>query len=234
MTMRNLTMNLLNCSVLLAGTLFASPAAAQELVVFAFDMSTSAPVAVDANIARTSGSYAASMVTAMQPGDKIMLRSLGTAGLAAQQIKIDVMIGRKANSRADRIAPAIGDLIASLPEHVARGDIETQPQTNIVGFLEALAPSLDCPATPTRIVIFSDGIEWSTQVRGDDLLAGTADLPSPSGPILEDCIVEMRGLGQVTLEGGTDARWFPLLRTQWQSFFEAAGVAQFSAYAAFD
>lgn len=219
--------------ILLVGV--ANEASARSvLAVLAYDISDSAPVAVDPNIARSAGNTTQSIVAGLDPGDEVKLRSLGVAGIAAQQINVNVTLGRKARTRPERIAPAIGALVRSFPDRVRRGDLKIQPQTNIIGFIEALAPSLDCENVATRIVIFSDGIEWSTQVNGKDLVTGKADLPPPSGPILKGCVVEMRGLGQQTSKLGTDSRWFPLLRTQWAHFFQAAGVARFTAYAEFE
>ncbi len=208
--------------------------ALEKLVVFVFDISDSAPVAVDQNIARSAGNTVEAIVANLDPGDRVKLRSLGAAGVAALQINVNVTLGRKARVRPDRIAPAIGALVRSFPMRVRRGDLKIQVRTNIIGFVEAMAPSLDCENSANRIVIFSDGVEWSTLVNGKELVTGKADLPPPSGPILKGCIVEMRGLGQQTNKLGTDSRWFPLLRRQWARFFQAAGVARFNAYAEFE
>lgn len=209
-------------------------ASAKQLVVFAFDISDSAPVAIDTKIAHDAGDTVRRYVSRLQPGDEVKLRSLGFAGAAERQIKIDVVLGRKTHSRADRIGPALGNLVASFPERVERGELQIQTQTNIIGFIEALAPSLDCDRVDTRIVLFTDSIEWSTRVKGAELLAGIADLPAPSGKILSGCTVEMRGIGQLAKKFQTDSRWLPLLTAQWTRFFDQAGVAGFKAYAAFD
>ena len=219
---------------LLSGSLPHANAGQPKMALFVFDMSDSAPVAINLNVARSTGNYVQSFISGMKPGDTIKIRTLGTAGIAAQQLYINAKLGKKANNRPRRIAPQIGNLVRSLPQRVKRGEIKIQHRTNIVGFLEALGPSLDCQKVLTTIVIFSDGIEWSTQVRGDDLLSGKKGLPAPSGAILRGCIVEMRGLGQQNIKMGTDSRWFPLLHTQWTKFFTAAGVSRFNAYAEFE
>ena len=219
---------------LLTGAPSIAKVDAVDLLVVAIDNSSSFPVVVDHNIARSAGNSVESLVADMDPGDRVKLRSFGLAGIASQQINVDVTVGRKASMRPRRIARAVGDLVGSMPDRVANGDLEVQDRTNIVGFIEALAPSLDCESTPTRILLFTDGIESSTQLNENNLLSGSADLPRPTGPILEGCTVEIRGLGQVVTEQGTDSRWFPLLRTQWTAFFEAAGAASFKAYAEFE
>lgn len=230
--MRNLA-KILAPVALLASTTLAASGEPKSLLVVAFDISDSAPVAINEALANDAASRIQWLVANLEPGDEVKLRSLGMAGLAVTQISIDIALGRKPRTRPDKIAPVVGNLIRSFPARVQRGELKIQNQTNIIGFLEALSPSLDCERQPTHIVIFSDGIEWSTQVRGNDLVSGKADLPPPSGPILQGCDVEMRGVGQQTAALGTDSRWFPRLRSQWTQFFEAAGVSRFGAYAEF-
>jgi len=232
--MRNFLIRSVATIALLSGSALTANANPSEMVVFAFDMSDSAPVAIDPNVANSAGNYVQSYIQRMNPGDRIKIRTLGTAGVVAQQVYINVSLGKNANTRPRRIAPQIGNLVRSLPELVRRGEISIQNRTNIIGFLEALGSSLDCQKTPTTIVIFSDGIEWSTQVRGDDLLSGNQNLPAPSGQVLKACEVEIRGLGQQNSGLVTDSRWFPLLKSQWTKFFTSAGVSRFAAYAEFE
>ncbi len=232
--MRNFLISSVAAIALLSGSTLTANANPSEMVVFAFDMSDSAPVAIDANVANSTGNYVQSYIEGMRPGDEVKIRTLGTAGVVAQQIYINVSLGKNANTRPRRIAPQIGNLVRSLPQLVEQGQISIQNRTNIIGFLEAIGSSLDCQKTPTTIVLFSDGIEWSTQVRGDDLLSGNQNLPTPSGEILKGCEVEMRGLGQQNSGLVTDSRWFPLLKSQWSKFFTVAGVSRFSAYAEFE
>jgi hypothetical protein len=203
------------------------------LQIHAFDMSESYLVATLDRSAQAAGAVVARQVASLSPGDEVWLRSFGLAGVMDQEINVTVILGSRVQERPRRIAPQIGNLVGSIPERVRSGQLSVQNRTNIVGFLSSISTSLDCQARPTTLVLFTDGIEWSTQVRGDQLLAGTASLPAPSGAILEGCHVEMRGLGQVS-DTATDSRWFPILQEQWSTFFEIAGVASFRAYATFD
>ena len=211
----------------------AGAADKSALYVAAFDMSDSYLVAVHDRSAEAAGAVVADDIAALSVGDAVWLRSFGLAGVMDREINVTVTLGARVQERPRRVAPAIGNLVASIPERVRRGELSVQNRTNIVGFLDSIAASLDCQARPTTLVLFTDGIEWSTQVRGDELLAGTAGLPIPSGRVLEGCYVEIRGLGQVS-DTATDSRWFPILRDQWAAFFEVAGVASFRAYATFD
>ncbi|MBO6814527.1 MAG: hypothetical protein JJ891_06685 [Rhizobiaceae bacterium] len=211
----------------------STPAMAKRLAVFVFDISDSVPITVKSKIARYAGSTVANVVSDMEPGDTVRLRSLGLAGAAARQIKVDVKLGRKARSRPDRIGPVLGQIVASIPQRVERGDLQIQTETNIVGFLEALESSLDCDNVETRIVLFTDAIEWTSYFSGQEFLDGKIKLPEPSGPILKGCHVEMRGMGQLSPKFKTDSRWFPYLKTQWRVFFDAAGVISFTPRAEF-
>jgi hypothetical protein len=201
--------------------------------IHAFDMSESYLVAVHDRSAEAAGRIVARHVASLSPGDEVWFRSFGLAGAMDREISVTVTMGSRVQERPSRMAPVIGNLVASIPERVRRGELSVQNRTNIIGFLQATGASLDCQTIRTTLVLFTDGIEWSTQVRGDALLAGTASLPAPSARFLEGCHVEMRGLGQVS-DTATDSRWFPILRDEWSAFFEAAGVASFRAYATFD
>ena len=202
--------------------------------VIILDGSDSVPLLVNQAIANMAANTVRSRISALSPGDIVWLRSLGDAGEANPLIRLNVTLSRKAKYRPQRMAKAVGSLVSSLPARVQSGQIDTQTSTNIIGFLERLAPSLDCHAKVTHLTLFTDGIEWSNRLRGQDLLSGKVDLPPPSGPIFEGCHVEMRGLGQLTRSLGTDSRWYPLLRNKWSAFFKAAGARSFKAYAAYD
>ncbi|MFN3226830.1 MAG: hypothetical protein ACE360_11345 [Hyphomicrobiales bacterium] len=221
-------------ALVIAATQIADANDQSALQIQGFDMSESFPVAVHDRSAEAAGSVVARHVATLSPGDEVWLRSFGLAGVMDQEINVSVTLGARVQERPRRMAQAIGQLVGTIPQRVRSGDLAIQNRTNIVGFLEAIGSSLNCMERPTTLVLFTDGIEWSSQVRGDDLLAGTADLPTPSGAILEGCHVEMRGLGQVVSDQNTDSRWFPLLRDKWSVFFAAAGVATFNAYATFD
>ncbi len=201
---------------------------------FVFDVSTSAAVGIDTVAASSAGNYVEKSIRAMKPHDVVKVRTLGSAGVVSQQIHIDATLGKKANIRPRRAARDLAKVIRNLPKFVKDGTIALQETTNVIGFVETLAPSLDCENKLTTVVIFSDGIEWSEQVNGDDLLAGKVELPTASGPILRGCVVELRGLGEQNSELGTNNAWFLLLREQWTKFFQSADAASFKAYAEFE
>ncbi|WP_316861069.1 hypothetical protein [uncultured Cohaesibacter sp.] len=206
----------------------------KRLDVYGFDASDSVAINVDHNVARAAGNTIEKMIAELAPGDQVKLRSFGTAGIADQQININITLGKKPRTRPNKIAPQVGHIVRSLPRLAASGEFAIQPRTNIIGFVERIAPTLDCQNQTTRLILLTDGIEWSSQVRGDHLLMGKAELPPPSGPILKGCSVVMLGVGQQSSKLGTDSRWFPFLKKKWEAFFMEAGAAKFTAYATFE
>ena len=217
-----ITRNLM-AGVALAAIL-STPAAANggRDLVFVFDLSDSAPVAVDQAIATQAGNYLETRIMTLEPGDSVKLRSFGQNGVAGTQIHMNVEITKR--NRAVRIAPQLGEAVRSLPAMVKAGKITVESRTQLTGFLEAFGAGLDCQARPTDIVILSDGIEWTDQYQTDDLLSGKP-LPAPSGDILAGCHIEFRGLGQLQSGMQTDPRWFPALKTVWSQYLQAAGAA---------
>ncbi len=205
-----------------------APAFADDLII-GLDISDSAPLAIEQAIANRAAKLVGSRIASMKKGDSVRLRSLGTYGTAEQALYVNIKLSRKA--RPHKVSKALEQLVSSLPALVKKGRLKLQNETNIIGFLETIAPSLDCTKKPTTILILSDGIEHSAYIKGRDLLLGKKKLPAPSGPILKGCSLEMRGLAQQNKKLKSDPRWFARLNKNWARFAKAAGVAHFKAFA---
>jgi hypothetical protein len=201
---------------------------AGELVI-GLDISDSAPLAVNRNVASVAAGLVRSRIARMKMGDMVRLRSLGTYGVAARTIYANIRLGRKARPR--KVAVSIANVVRYLPELARRGRIRLQNETNIIGFLETIAPSLDCRVAPVTIILLTDGMEHSSFVSQRDLLSGARKLPPPSGKILQGCTLEMYGVGQQRKSLKSDSRWFSMLARQWKKFAVAAGARRFSAHA---
>jgi hypothetical protein len=206
----------------------ALPVNARELVI-GLDISDSAPLAVNQNVANIAADLVRLRIARLKMGDKIRIRSLGTYGVASRVIYANIRLGRKARPR--KVAVRLANIIRALPVLVRKGRIRLQSETNIIGFLETIAPSLDCKSSQATLLILSDGIEHSSLISQRDLLSGAKKLPEPSGRILKACSLEMRGLGQQRQSLKSSARWFSMLKKQWQGFARAAGASSFKAYA---
>lgn len=204
-----------------------APVAAAELWA-AVDTSDSVPLFLEADIAARAGQTVANAVRDLGPGDKVFLRSFGEAGVSETQLHINIrMAGR---TRPPAVARDIAQLFGSFPGLVEQGKLKVEHRTNVMGWLERVGPTLNCREEPTTLLVMTDAIEWSEAIKGSELLQG-APLPPPSGPILEGCHVEFWGVGQQQKKFGNDDRWYPILKSAWTIWMDAAGVASFKAYA---
>ncbi len=215
-------------------TSFAANAQPIKEALHILDVSTSAAIGIELNAARSAGNNVERSIRVMDKNGIVRLRTLGSAGIIRQQLRVDAKLGKKAGSRPRRVAAQLGSIVRAIPQLTASGDIDLQPHTNIIGHLETLSPSLDCQNRRTKIYLYTDGIESSSFVDSQELLSGKASLPAPSGEILKGCIVEMRGLAEQNSNIGTNNAWFVLLRKEWTRFFKSAGVSEFKAYADFE
>ena len=210
-------------------TFLAMPALATELWI-GIDASDSAPLFLENDVAARAGQTVAAAVLPLGPGDQVFLRSFGEAGVSEKQVHVNItMAGR---TRPETVARELSKVFGSFPELVAQGKLKIEGQTNVMGFLERIGPLLDCKGTPTTIIIFTDGIEWSQAITGRELINGAA-LPSPSGRILEGCHVEFWGVGQQQKKFGNDDRWYPTLKSAWGVWMDEAGAASFRAFASY-
>lgn len=199
-------------------------------VWIAVDTSDSFPLLLEDDVALRAGQTVAESIRVLKAKDEVFLRSFGEAGVSATQIHINARIGGRVKPQA--AARDIQKLFASLPELVRQGTMTIEKRTNVMGWLERIGPLLNCQDTPTRVIVFTDAIEWSSAIKGSELLQG-APLPSPSGKILDGCHVEFWGVGQQQKKFGNDDRWYPILKAAWEPFMQQAGAASFKAYADF-
>lgn len=212
-------------SALLASVSMA-PAMADELWV-GIDMSDSAPLLLEDIQAAAAAETIADEIRQLERGDLVRIISFGESGVTDRQI--DFSIELSGRNRPAAIAEQFLELIASLPQRTRDGQLHTESQTNAMGFLERIGPLLNCQSVPTTLLVMTDGIEWSTAITGEGLLAGQP-LPPPSGPILQGCAVTFWGLGQQRREFGHDDGWYPILRAAWSTYMDQAGVAEFAAF----
>lgn len=204
-----------------------TPVSAAELII-GIDLSDSSPLTLEDAVAKRAAKTVALAASKMKRGDIIKLRSFGEPGVSETQIHETVKLtGRK---RASKVAKQVQTFIASLPQLVRDGKIRIENRTNALGWLELTGPVFECSSSGRdRMMILSDGIEWSGTIKGQQLLEG-APLPPPSHNLLSGCRVEMWGVGQQQRKFGNDARWYPILRKSWKTYMELAGVASFEAY----
>jgi hypothetical protein len=147
--------------------------------------------------------------------------SVGDAGLGTRIIDIRATVTASRASNARTLAPQFGGYFRSLPSLAQRGDIAAQGTTSLVDFFHSLEPV--CSAGNATVILFSDGVEWSSTVDGSAFVAGKATLPKPESAFLKGCAVKLLGVGQVKAgldSDGLAARLIP----QWRAFLSAAGA----------
>src|SRR5690242_18785916 len=112
--------------VVMASSLFAIPAGAKTLTI-GLDVSASNPLLSSGTYTRSAAAYVRDKVAALQPGDVVVLRTLGDRSLSnfpAERIQIT------RRDRADKIGARVAQYIAAIPSK----NIEGQGSTNILGF----------------------------------------------------------------------------------------------------
>ena len=207
----------------LATMVFAQPAHA-TLTIIGIDISTSSPMAYSQGVADNAAAYLKNKTLAMQPGDRLRVLSVGLPGTAIREIDLKATIGNRAKDRPEIIANQLDRYFRSLPAMTRAGKLKPQNATSLIDFLEGF-DAHDCRSTPTRLILFTDGLEASHRITENDLANGKYRLPMPEKRYLEGCDVEMRGIGQL-LNGGSSDGLFALLKPQWASFLEAAGARE--------
>lgn len=198
--------------------------------MFATDISGSVGHLFNQGVANEIAVYVENYIAQLDHPHRLTMVSFGEPGLAHRVINISATLSDRRASNAETLSRQFAGYFRSLPELVERGDLLPQDTTSIVEFLQAIEPV--CARGETRIILFTDGVEWSATVDGPLLMSGAINLPTPSGKFLRGCRIEMIGVGQVkgsTTVEGLEQRLIP----QWEKFFEAAGATSFLVYGSF-
>lgn len=216
----NLSTKILLASFLLAG----SQAAAQNNVtatMFPVDISGSAGQLFDQVVADEIAEYVEGYIADLDDPHRLWMLSFGEPGLAHRAINIKATVTDRRASNARTLSAQFGAYFRALPGLVQSGDLAPQNTTSIIEFLHAIEPV--CARGGTRVIMFTDGVEWSATVDGPSLMSGAVTLPMPDEPFLTGCRIEMHGVGQVkgTMSAeGIAGRLIP----QWEAFLDAAGA----------
>ena len=202
-----------------AGTALADDT--RRVLMIALDVSKSNVVIEDGRVAAKAASTAAEMIRALQNGDRLLIRTVGSYSMSDNPLRFDLDVSRR--MPAPRIAASVEKLIASLPELVAKGKLPAGGTTQITAFLAEESALLSCDTRETALVLFSDGIEASPETSPDALSNGRTGLPAPQGNDLRGCSLSLYGIGETT-QGAQRSRTENLI-TAWSAWARAAGVA---------
>ncbi len=108
--------------------------------------------------------------------------------------------------------------------HCQRWAFGKARQTSLVEFFQSLESV--CAAGRTMVIVFTDGVEWSSLVDGRAFVKGAIGLPKPDRPFLAGCRIVMNGIGELrssSRSDGLEQRLVP----QWKAFLKAAGADSF-------
>ncbi|WP_413207885.1 hypothetical protein [Rhodospirillum sp. A1_3_36] len=199
----------------------AAPALADSVYVW-IDLSASTRFSTEAAFARHAGDWVTEALEDLPEGSTVHLETLGDYGLGANLKRAALTVSPRKPAR--KVAKTVGGLVARMPELVTDGTLGEARSTHILSRLENASYAMDCVAEPTRILLLTDGVEWSEDVDGAALIRGEAGLPRPASAFLDGCAVTMLGIGET--QGGTPALTRHLIK-EWKAWTAAAGVSRF-------
>ena len=219
---RNVGTRLLVCAVFPIAALVpvnATKAAdGTRRTILVVDNSGSSTFTADQPSADAAARYVGPYVAALEPGHELRMISVGESGIAVRPIDIRAIVGQHRANSSKRLGAQFAGYFRALPN----ANIKESPSTSLIDFFESLEPV--CATAPTNIIVFTDGIEWSTTVDGRAFARGSVQLPKPTGEYLSGCQVSMLGLGQLRGSASPDGLQ-RRLSAQWQKFLKAAGAA---------
>lgn len=202
----------------------ATSAISQEAInrtILGVDKSGSSTFLYERHSADAAANYVYDYITDLTPPHDLLMISVGDTGMAERDIHIRASVAERRASSPRRMAEQFGGYFRALPQLISEGAIAPDDTTSLVEFFQSLEDI--CSEAPTRIILFSDAVEWSTTVDGRAFLNGTASLPTPSSSFLSGCHVEIHGVGQLR-EGlasdGLERRLKPI----WRSWLTEAGA----------
>lgn len=190
--------------------------------IFGVDISGTSTFLHDPRSANAAGAWVENYVAGLSAPHDLRMVSIGDAGLAHILIDIAARVTDMRATSAARLAPEFGGYFRSLPGLAAAGQLDVQGTSSILGFFYSLESI--CEKGNVTLVLFTDGLEWSSMIDGKAFMEGTVGLPTPDRPFLTGCTVIMHGVGQLKStfsSDGLEARLVP----EWRAFLEAAGAA---------
>jgi hypothetical protein len=190
--------------------------------IFGVDISGTSTFLHDPRSADAAGAWVENYVAGLDAPHDLRMLSIGDAGLAHTLINITARVTDMRATSAARLAPEFGEFFRSLPGLAASGQLDVQGTSSILAFFYSLEPV--CQQGNVTVVLFTDGLEWSSAIDGNAFLEGTVSLPTPDRPFLSGCTVIMHGVGQLKStynSDGLEARLVP----EWRAFLDAAGAA---------
>lgn len=204
-------------------SLMSAGLARADVIYLAIDLSSSTTFSTNAEFARGAGLWVARELEGLPEGSRVHIHTLGDYGQLENLTRVTLEVTPR--RKAHKVARHAGGVVARVPELIKQGTVEGAKTTHLISYLENESYTMNCKAEPTRIILLSDGVEWSSEVDGRALMAGQVGLPEPTSKILEGCEgLTMLSIGQ--MQGGNPALTRHLI-VAWRNWAEAAGIKTF-------
>ena len=205
----------------LAGTTSALAQDAVFRTILGIDVSGSSTFLYEQASADAAARYVHDYIADLDTPHDLLMISVGDPGLAQRAIDIRATVTERRATSPEHMAGQFGGYFGAMPSLVQSGQLTADDTTSLVAFFQSVEPI--CSSGSTRVILFSDGVEWSAEVDGRAFLDGAASLPAPTHEFLSGCYVELHGVGQLKADldsSGLEARLIPI----WRDWMTAAGA----------
>lgn len=198
----------------LSGTSYAQTPAH---VTFALDQSSSSPNEIEA-FRSTAARHARDIVKAMKMGDSVAIMTFGDGGLRnfglTKPVKLSIRM------RPSHVAGTLEKAIIAKAEDAAKNP---QNETRLMSFLEDSHREFQCASGNAKVIVFTDGIEHSSELSGKQFIVDKKPLPDPTPGILSGCHIEFIGVG-LGVHGALQRPEKKHITDAWSAWMEKAGA----------
>ena len=192
-----------------------------QRVLIGLDLSASNPLISNRSYAASAAELVAEDIKKLPMASVVMIRTFGSYSGQKNNLRIDREISSLRDEKPAAVASLVREVISSVPKLVREGTLQSQNRTNIIPFLEDMAPLVNCARMDTIVILVSDGIEDSEYAR---LKSRNDSLPRPTNALYRGCSeLEIVGLGQ----GANSPSFTEHLREEWSGWSRAAGFRNF-------
>lgn len=190
-----------------------------QTIVVGLDLSLSNPLIKDEGYAARVGARVAQEIMTLPLRSRVMVRTFGSYSGRENGLKVDQVISSHAKPEA--VAQGVAELIAHMPALVRDGKLKAQGMTNIVAFLDTMAPVVDCRTSDVRVILATDGFEDSEY---GTLTRHGGHLPPPVSADFAGCDeLLILGIGQ----GSGSPSATVHLNKEWKRYAEKAGFSRY-------
>jgi hypothetical protein len=162
--------------------------------------------------------HAKGKVKAMNMGDSVAVMTFGDGSLRNfQQTK---RVKLSARMRPSHVAVALEKAIIAKAEEAAKNP---QNETRLISFFEDSYREFLCASGNAQVIVFTDGIEHSAELTGQQFIIDKKPLPDPTPGILAGCHVEFIGVG-IGANGALQRLEKKHIKDAWTTWMEKAGA----------